>query len=237
MATLSIVATPIGNLSDISERALSALRSADLIACEDTRHTRILLDRYAIETPTVSYHQHSSLQKIDWLLELLKQGHDIALVTDAGTPGISDPGGVLVDKVHTYNKTAREVISIVPIPGASSVMAALSACGFSADTFLFLGFLPKKKGRQSLLKRLGEMDKALGIETIVFFESALRVHQTLLDLKELSFVGREAEVEICLARELTKKFEELWRGTLAEAIDQTASQPKGEFVVVVHYKR
>lgn len=231
MATLYVVSTPIGNLADLTHRAQDILGMVDLIACEDTRHTSILLERYKIKTQTVSYHQHSSLQKIDWLLQQLQQGKDVALVTDAGTPGISDPGGVLVDRVHTYNEDAKEPIDIISIPGPSSLMAALSISGFPADTFLFLGFLPKKKGRHSLLTSLAYLDKALGIETIAFFESPLRVNDTLKDLAAY-FEPSGKEVAVCLCRELTKKFEETWRGSLAGAITHTVGTQKGEFVVV-----
>lgn len=236
MAHLYIVGTPIGNLSDVTERSLEVLATVDLIACEDTRHTRILLDRYKVKTPTVSYHQHSSIQKIDWLVDQLAAGKDIALVTDAGTPGISDPGGLLVDKVHQYNQTAREPITIVSIPGPSSVMAALSVSGFPADSFIFLGFLPKKKGRQSLLRALSGLDKALDIQTLAFFESPLRVHQTLLDFAEV-LSGTSLSVEVCLCRELTKKFEEIWRGDLSAAIAKTVLPQQGEFVVVLNLKK
>lgn len=232
-STLYVVGTPIGNLGDITDRAKQVLGSVDLIACEDTRQTQVLLGRFQIKTATVSYHQHSSLQKIDWLVEQLAGGKDIALVTDAGTPGISDPGGILVEKVHAWNQShERDQIAVVAIPGPSSIAAALSISGLSADTFLFLGFLPKKKGRQSLLKSLASLDKPLGIETVGFFESALRVHATLQDLSE--FVPNITTV--VLGRELTKKFEEVWRGTLAEAIDKTATPQKGEFVVLLSFR-
>jgi 16S rRNA (cytidine1402-2'-O)-methyltransferase len=238
MATLYIVATPIGNLSDITERALEALRSVDAIACEDTRHTRILLDRYTISTPTVSYHQHSSLQKIDYLVEELAQGKDIALVTDAGTPGISDPGGVLVAAVYEKNKSLRDPIVVCPLPGASSVMAALSVSGFPSDTFLFLGFLPKKKGRQTMMTALFNQPKGLRAETVVFFESPLRIKSTLKDLleyKDNADKSGKIVVEVCLCRELTKKFEEIWRGSLEEAAVRELME-KGEYVVVLHIK-
>ncbi len=262
---LYLVATPIGNLADITSRAIETLKSVDLIACEDTRHTKILLDRYGITTSTVSYHQHSSLQKIDWLVGQLAEGKQIALVTDAGTPGISDPGGVLVQKVHEYNREAAKPISIISVPGASSLTAALSVSGFPADTFLFLGFLPKKKGRQSLLASLASLDKPLGIETIAFFESAIRINQTLIDIQTTFLqssltgaqqqdrgsrakrdsrsealplsVGNDKIVSVCLCRELTKQFEEIWRGSLAEAIEKTKKPQKGEFVVVLHFNR
>ncbi len=235
---LSIVSTPIGNLADMTKRAIQTLVEADLIACEDTRHTKVLLDRYQITTPTVSYHQHSTLQKIDWLVEQLIQGKHIALVTDAGTPGISDPGGVLVEKVHTHNRDAIEPIVMVSIPGASSLTAALSVSGFPSDTFLFLGFLPKKKGRQSLIQSLTKLDKPLGIKTVAFFESAIRVHQTLLDF-ETAFnrASTVDNIEVCMCRELTKQFEEIWRGSLAESIEQTKKPQKGEFVVILHQSR
>lgn len=233
MACLYVIGTPIGNLNDLSTRAIETLRQVDLIACEDTRQTRVLLQRYEIPTETVSYHQHSSLQKIDWLVDQLVGGKDIALVTDAGTPGISDPGGVFVEAVHRWNATHPDcLITVVSIPGPSSVITALSVSGFPADTFLFLGFLPKKKGRQSLLKSLTSLDKALGIQTVVFFESPHRVQRTLQDIGQ-TFAERAATIEVCLCRELTKKFEEIWRGSLAEAIEKTASAQKGEFVVVV----
>lgn len=234
MATLYVVGTPIGNLGDLTDRALAVLGSVDVVACEDTRHTAVLLGRYSIGTPTVSYHQHSTLTKIDWLVDQLKAGKNIALVTDAGTPGISDPGGVLVEKVHLYNRTAKEPISIISIPGPSSLTAALSISGFPADSFMFLGFLPKKKGRQSLMKALDGLDKALGVETIAFYESALRVQKTLIDIENF-LVAKAPKLQVCLAREITKKFEEVWRGSLAEAIEKTKDEQRGEFVVILHF--
>jgi 16S rRNA (cytidine1402-2'-O)-methyltransferase len=242
MATLHVVGTPIGNLRDITDRAIDVLKTVDLIACEDTRHTAILLQRYDISTHMVSYHQHSSLQKIDWLVDQLAAGKDIALVTDAGTPGISDPGGVLVEKVHDHNDALpkhKAPIEIVSVPGPSSVMAALSISGMSADTFLFLGFLPKKKGRQSMLKGLATLTAeqgALGIDTVCFFESALRIQRTMEDI--VTAFGESAErMEVCLCRELTKKFEETWRGSLVAAAEKTKQIQKGEFVVVLRLPR
>lgn len=232
-ATLYVVGTPIGNLADLTIRSQTVLGSVDLIACEDTRHTKVLLTRYGIKTPTVSYHQHSSLSKIDWLVEQLVSGKSIALVTDAGTPGISDPGGVLVAQIHQWNlSNPTRLIKLEAIPGPSALTTALSISGLPADKFIFLGFLPKKKGRQSLWKSLSNLDKALGIETIVFFESALRIHSTLQDLAD--FVPKIQTV--VLARELTKKFEEIWRGSLADALVQTAQTPKGEFVVILSFR-
>lgn len=236
MATLYVTGTPIGNLSDVTARSLEVLGSVDIIACEDTRQTKVLLDRYKISTQLISYHQHSSLQKTEWLLEQLKSGKDIALVTDAGTPGISDPGGVLVDMVHRYNREAGEPVAIVAIPGPSSLTTALSVSGFPADTFLFLGFLPKKKGRQSLLHALTNLDKALDIKTVAFFESAIRINQTLQDIVEV-FAEKSGKIEVCLARELTKKFEEIWRGNLDEAVVKTSTAQRGEFVVLLSWKK
>lgn len=236
MGSLYVVATPIGNLTDITYRAVETLERVDFIACEDTRHTATLLHRYGIKVPTVSYHQHSTLQKIDWLVDQLKSGKEIAMVTDAGTPGISDPGGVLVEKIHQYNAAIQgsaEPIVVVSIPGPSSVMAALSVCGFPADSFKFLGFLPKKKGRQTLLRSLSQASELAGGETFVLFESNHRIQQTLQDF--INIFGPDAEV--CLCRELTKKFEEIWRGTLAEALIHVAAPQKGEFVVVLSIKK
>ncbi len=233
MKTLYVVGTPIGNLADVSLRAIETLKSVDLIACEDTRHTKILLDRYQIETSAVSYHQHSSIQKIDWLVDQLKQGRDIVLVTDAGTPGIADPGGVLVARIHEYNEAARDPINIVSIPGASSLATALSVSGFPADQFLFLGFLPKKKGRQTLLNSLPILHKEFKITTIAFFESPQRVEKTLGELTSL-YVGTQYSPTVCLCRELTKKFEEIWRGPLSTACQKVSGEQKGEFVIVLH---
>lgn len=244
MSTLYVVATPIGNLRDITERAIDVLQSVDLIACEDTRHTAILLQHHKITTQTVSYHQHSSLQKIDWLVQQLVAGKDVALVTDAGTPGISDPGGVLVEKVHQYNDNAQhsaqrsgrqQPIAVISVPGPSSVMAALSISGFPADRFVFLGFLPKKKGRQSMLQQvraLATEHKALGVETVAFFESAQRIGRTMEDLVTV-FGDVSDQVTVCLCRELTKKFEEVWCSSLPMAMERMTRPQKGEFVVVL----
>lgn len=232
MGTLYVVGTPIGNMADITERALECLRSVDLIACEDTRHTGGLLARYEIKGTLVSYHQHSSLQKIDWLVDQLKQGRSVALVTDAGTPGISDPGGVLVDRVHQYNRHADIPIKIEVMPGPSSLTAALSVSGVPADNFLFLGFLPKKKGRQTRLRSLVSLKKNFGLQTVVFLESQNRIFRTLSEIGEV-FGEEAAKVEVLLGRELTKKFEEIWRGTLPESIVKTETPQKGELVVVL----
>lgn len=217
---LSIVATPIGNLSDITLRALEILKEAEAIICEDTRHTKILLVKYKINKPLISYHQHSKLQKIDYIITELKSGKNMVLVSDAGTPGISDPGGVLVQRAW------EESIKIIPIPGACAAAAALSASGFAADQFLFLGFLPKKKGRQTLLTELKDEKR-----TIVLYESPHRLMKTLEDLGQ--YLG---ERTICVARELTKIFEEIKRGSIPKIIEFFIKNPekiKGEFVICI----
>jgi len=215
---LYIVATPIGNLEDITFRAIRILKSVDFIACEDTRHTKILLDKYDIQKPLISYFQHSKLSKIDKLIKLLKEGNNIALVTDAGTPGIADPGGVLVSEAVRQLGSQFEII---PIPGPSAVVAALSISGFNTQEFLFLGFLPTKKGRQSKLKEISNEKRVM-----VLYESPYRIKKLLGEL--LEFVG-DKEVVVC--RELTKKFEEVYRGKVSEISNQI--KEKGEFVVII----
>ncbi|OGB74853.1 16S rRNA (cytidine(1402)-2'-O)-methyltransferase [candidate division Kazan bacterium RIFCSPHIGHO2_01_FULL_49_10] len=215
MGTLYIVATPIGNLEDMTLRAIRVLKEANAIACEDSRVTRTLLNKYAITTPTVIYHQHSASGAI---LKRLERGDDIALVTDAGTPGIQDPGGRLV----------REAISagvkVVPIPGASALTVALSAAGINADAFYFLGFLPKKQGRQTLFSEMAGLDVP-----IVIYESPMRVVKTLKDIEQ--YLGNR---QVVVARELTKKFEEIKQGSATELIDKFSRQkPKGEFVLII----
>lgn len=218
MATLFVIATPIGNLEDITLRALRILKDVDLIACEDTRRTSILIKRYDIEKPLISYHQHSKLQKVDFLIEELKSGKNIALVTDAGTPGISDPGGVLIGEAIKNN------IGVEPIPGPSSFTAILSVGGFYLDKFLYLGFLPKKKGRQTLLKKIAPADVP-----IVICESPHRIVETLKDLQ-----NQCGDREVVIGRELTKKFQEFFRGKISEILPKI--RPQGEFVMIVKPK-
>lgn len=215
MSTLYIVATPIGNLEDITLRALRILKEVDLIACEDTRRTGLLLSHYELNKPLVSFHQHSKLQKIDELIGELKSGKSIALVTDAGTPGVADPGGVLIAEA------IKNKIRIEPIPGVSSITAILSVAGIAADKFLFLGYLPKKKGRQTLFENLKNISYP-----IVFFESPHRIESTLKDFQ--AFLG---DNEIIVGRELTKKFEEILRGRISEVLPNI--RPQGEFVCVL----
>ena len=231
MSTIYIVGTPIGNLEDLTFRAFNTLRKVDFVLAEDTRKTKVLLDRYEISKPIISYHQHSRLTKVDHIIHLLESGKDLVLVTDAGTPGISDPGGFLLEKIwESKLKTQsiaplRDEINIVPIPGVSSVTTILSVCGFNTDEFLFLGFLPKKKGRQTLLQDLKKEKR-----TIVFFESPFRVKKTLIELEK--YFGN---IDVVVGRELTKKFEEVIRGELVEVIKKIESKnPKREFVVVLN---
>lgn len=218
MGILYIVATPIGNLEDITLRALRILKEVDLIACEDTRHTGILLKHFEIHPPAgglVSFHQHSQLQKIQFLVTELEDGKDIALVTDAGTPGISDPAGVLIEAA------IKSKIEIVPVSGVSSLTTLLSVTDKPLDRFLFLGFLPKKKGRQTLLKNISKLDFP-----IVFFESPNRILKTLEELN--LFLGDRSVV---VGRELTKKFEEIYRGKISEVLPKI--RPQGEFVILI----
>ena len=219
LGTLYIVATPIGNLSDISARALETLRQVSRIACEDTRHTAKLLNHYGITTPTVSYHEHNERERAAELVERLQAGSSIALVSDAGTPLVSDPGYRLVQQATAAG------ITVVPIPGASATLAALAASGLATDEFRFCGFLPPKAGaRRSRLADLREETC-----TLVFFEAPHRLADTLADM--------EAELgdrPVVVARELTKMHEEFLRGTLAEIRAKLAGvEPKGEVTLVV----
>ena len=217
--TLYLVATPIGNMEDITLRAIRTLKEADLSAAEDTRQTIKLLNRYEIKTPMTSYHGHSADSKSEYIIDLLKEGKNIALVSDAGTPGISDPGEEIVFRA------AQEGIKVSPIPGASAVISALIVSSFRTGRFAFEGFLPKNKSdkreRLELLKTEAR--------TTVFYESPHKLIETL-ELMDEIFEHRR----ITLARELTKKFEEIWTGTASEAIQKYQSEnAKGEFVIVV----
>ena len=215
---LYIVSTPIGNLEDITLRALRILKEVDCIAAEDTRHVRILLNKYEIKTPTLSFHSYSGGMKLEKLMAMLKEGKSIALVSDAGTPGISDPAYALIKRAIEAD------IKICPIPGPSSLLAALVMSGKAMHQFLYLGFLPLKKGRQTLLKSLADEKR-----TIVIFESPHRILRTLSDL--LQYLG-DREIAVC--REITKIYEEALRIKISEAIKHFQQKnPKGEFVLVV----
>jgi 16S rRNA (cytidine1402-2'-O)-methyltransferase len=217
--TLYVVATPIGNLEDVTLRALRVLKEVDLVACEDTRRTRGLLAHIGVHAPLTSYFEGNKLAKGEVLLRALRDGRSVALVTDAGTPGISDPGFLLV-------RAAREAgIRVVPVPGPSAVIAALSAAGVPADRFVFEGFLPVKPGRR--LRRLHALHELE--TTVVCYESPHRI------LASLEAVGQVfGDIEIVIARELTKQFEEIVRGTAAELSAHFArGAARGEFTLVI----
>ncbi|KKP98706.1 MAG: Ribosomal RNA small subunit methyltransferase I [Parcubacteria group bacterium GW2011_GWD2_38_12] len=226
---LYIVATPIGNLEDISFRAIRILNEVDLVLCEDTRVTKILLERYEIKKPILSYHQHSKLQKIDYIINLLKEGKNLALVSDAGTPGISDPGQRLIGKV--LEELGGE-IKIEPIPGPNAAIAALSISGFDTDEFLFLGFPPHKKGRQTFFVNILEESQK---RTVVFYESTHRIIKALEQLDSLlQTKNYKLKTDLMVCRELTKKFETIYRGTPSEVLEKLRGGIiKGEFVVII----
>lgn len=224
--TLYIVATPIGNLEDITLRALTTLKTVDLILGEDTRVTKKLLDHFGITTPTMSYHQHSTETRKREIRNLLVAGNNLALVTDAGTPGISDPGNELIGQLtmdYRQEPIDRRPLTIVPIPGPSAVIAALSICGFPTDKFLFLGFPPHKKKRKKFFEEVRDAKR-----TVAFYESNHRIKKTLGELSKIL----SPETKLCVCRELTKKFESVYRGTIAEIMAANIPE-KGEFVVVV----
>lgn len=216
MPTLYIVATPIGNLADVSLRALETLRAVKMIAAEDTRKTRKLLTAYKIKTPMTSYHEHNKRLKLDYLLNFLEQG-DLALVSEAGTPGISDPGHELIVAA------GQRGIPIVPIPGPSVVITAMTVSGLPADRFTYLGFLPRRDGeRRRLLETLINEPA-----TMIFLEAPHRLRATLNDL--LLILG-DRRVAVC--REMTKIHEEVFRGTISQAMERF-TEPRGEFTLVI----
>jgi 16S rRNA (cytidine1402-2'-O)-methyltransferase len=214
-----IVATPIGNLGDMTLRAIEALKTADVVLCEDTRVSQNLLDHYKISVSTLSYHHHSDERKVKDVQNLLNEGKNIALVTDAGTPGISDPGNQLVSILVKRHPE----ITIIPIPGVSAVTTALSISGFPTDKFIFLGFPPHKNKRQKYFTELAAEER-----TVVFFESGHRILKCLQDLKNVL----KPDQKIVICRELTKKFESIYRGTIDEILSMKIDE-RGEFVLVI----
>ena len=219
---LYIVATPIGNLSDITIRAVEILKKVDAVLAEDTRHTKKLFDHYEIDSPLVSFHEHNENEKVDYILAQIGSGKSLALVSDAGTPLISDPGYNLVLEAK------KNGISVVPIPGPSALIAALSSSGIECNNFTFFGFLPSK---QSARLRLLKTKKSLN-ETIVFYESPKRILAALMDMLEVFGEKRQ----VCLAKEITKSFETILNDNLVNLIEyltSDSSHQKGEFVIII----
>ena len=228
MPNLYIVGTPIGNLKDISIRALEVFKGVDLILCEDTRVTQKLLNHFEIKTKTLSYHQYSKLKKIEYILNLLGQGKNLALVSDAGTPGISDPGNELIEEVV---KLLGDQVKIIPIPGPSALISSASISGFQMNKFLFLGFPPQKRKRKKFFQEVVNSKYP-----VVLYESPYRILKTL---NEISAINNKLSVVVC--RELTKKFETTYRGTIEQVIErikdpQPGEKIKGEFVIIINLK-
>lgn len=223
---LYIIATPIGNLEDLSFRALRVLKEVDLILCEDTRTTKKLLAHYQINKPTLSYHQHSRLIKAEYILGQLRWGKNLALVSEAGTPGISDPGAKLI----SFLVKKLPDLKISPIPGPSALIAALSVSDLPADKFLFLGFPPAKKKRKKFFEEVANSK-----HPVVFYESPHRIIKTLKELSNIlhsTFSIQCSSIIVC--RELTKKFETIYRGTIEEIIQKLEGEKiRGEFVVII----
>jgi len=218
--TLFLVATPIGNLSDITHRALQVLKDVDLIACEDTRHTHKLLSHYGISTKTISYHEHNEQQRTAQLIDMLRQGSNIAVVSDAGTPSISDPGFRLV------RSAIENDVTVVPVPGPSALISALVAAGLPTDEFFFGGFLPARSNARRA--RLNELRSVPG--TLIFYEAPHRLAATLKDAHEIL-----GEREAVVARELTKVHEEIKRGRLSKLASDYADEKdtRGEIVLLI----
>ena len=221
---LSVVATPIGNLEDITQRALRVLKEADVVLCEDTRTTSKLLSHYGITTKTISYHSHSGIAKVDRIKEFLEEGKHVALVSDAGTPGVSDPRSILISQLRD---SFGDELVIEAIPGASALSAALSIAGLKIPTFTFYGFLPQKKGRETLLKAIAADERAS-----VFYESPHRIMKALEALSKLLIDSRR----VGIYRELTKMHEQSVVGSAAEVLQyfkDNSDKERGEFVVIV----
>jgi len=255
MSILYIIGTPIGNLEDISLRALRILDEVDFVLCEDTRVTKKLLHHYKINTPTISFHQHSSLKKNDEIISLLLRGKNLALVTDAGTPGISDPGGKIIAQITELNEREGESIKIESVPGPSAVTAALSISGIPTDKFIFLGFPPHKKGRQTFLHKIFD-----SIFPVVIYESKHRIIKFLEEIEELNKeiikLNKKIDEEkknvylkkgekkikkipltsVVVCRELSKMHETVYRGELRDTIKrikENNEEQKGEFTIII----
>jgi 16S rRNA (cytidine1402-2'-O)-methyltransferase len=219
--TLYVVPTPIGNLEDITLRALNVLKGVDVIAAEDTRTTKFLLDHYGIQKPLLSFYSHNEQVRVPQIIQKLKSGDSVALVSDAGTPGISDPAHSIIAA------SIENSINIIPLPGATAFVPALVVSGFSTHEFVFEGFLPHKKGRKTKLERLKDEER-----TIILYESVHRIQKTLQEV--LEYFG---DRNVVVVRELTKKFEEITRGKVSAVLQEFASRiMKGEFVLVIEGK-
>lgn len=220
MSTFYVIGTPIGNLEDISHRAIRILKEVDVVLCEDTRVTKRLFEKYEISTHMVSYHAQSGETKVELILEKIEEGKNIALVTDAGTPGISDPGSMLISTI----REKYPELKIVSVPGPSALTSALSIAGVPTNEFIFLGFMPHKKGRETLFKEIAESER-----TIVFYESTHRIIKTLESLLKIN-------KKITIVREITKIYEEVLQGSaevLLKTLTEIPEKQKGEFVVIV----
>lgn len=230
LGKLYIVATPVGNLEDITLRALRILREVDLILCEDTRVTKKLLDRYEIQKPLLSYHHHSKISRVEKIIEHLENGKNLALVSDAGTPGVSDPGNLLIASL-LQNKNFG--INIIPVPGPSAVPAIASVAGINMNKFTFLGFPPHKKGRETFFREVAEAKNP-----VIYFESPHRFLKNLELLEKL-----KPNAKLIVGRELTKMFEEIRRGEIGEILkfyrgdseeQEKQGKVKGEFVIIAY---
>lgn len=238
MSNLFIVATPIGNLEDISLRAIRILQEVDLILCEDTRVTRKLLSRYNIETPVLSYHQHSSIKKMEQIKSLVEEGKNLALVSDSGTPGISDPGNKLISFLINEGNSLTDLedidLKIIPIPGCSALLAAACISGFPIDKFTFLGFPPNKNKRNRFFKELIYQLQTFQ-HPVIFYESS---HRILKTLEEIYNKIPDSNYKMVVCRELTKKFETTYRGTIKEVIEKIKHDKiKGEFTIIIYQNK
>ncbi len=221
LGKLYVVATPIGNLSDITFRGIDTLQNVDIIACEDTRVSRKLFEHYDIDTEVITYHQHTKDHKMQSIIDEIKNGKNVAIVTDAGTPGISDPGNKLVASA------VKENISVVPIPGPTAISSIVSVAGIDMQKFLFLAYPPHKKGRQTFFTRVSESDVP-----VIYYDSVHRVLKNLTLLQEIA-----PDTNIVLGRELTKMHEEVVRGSVDDVIryfEENTDKVKGEFVVITY---
>jgi 16S rRNA (cytidine1402-2'-O)-methyltransferase len=224
MSTFYVVATPIGNLEDITLRAIRILKEVDIVLCEDTRVTKRLFEKHGISTQMLSYHTQSGDTKVELILEKIEEGKNVALVTDAGTPGISDPGSLLISTIREKITEKFPDLKIVSVPGASALTAALSIAGVPTHEFIFLGFMPHKKGRETLFKEIAESER-----TMVFYESTHRILKTLESLTKIN-------KKITIVREITKIYEEVLQGSAQDVLKiltETPEKQKGEFVVIV----